>query len=128
MSKPDSIERLFRSRARDHRIQPSTDSWNRVERRLSRPKPRLIWVRSLAATLLLTLIGLSAFYLQSKGTDALAQKPDSIEIVDPDFQPNAIHNLRASYTALEEGEAGKTLRVKNERRPILRISPEYRVD
>ncbi|MEM6396241.1 MAG: hypothetical protein AAF741_07825 [Bacteroidota bacterium] len=127
-NRPDSIERLFKSRARDHRIQPSEGSWDRIDRRLSRPKPRLRWVRSLAAAALLTIIGLSAFYLQSKGSDVLAQKPDSVEIMDLDYQPNAIQNLRNNYAALEEGEMGKTLMVKNERRPILRVAPGHRLD
>lgn len=129
MSKPDSLEKLFQKHANEHLIDPSARSWDRIEQRLHRPKPQIVWARRLAAAVLLTLIGLAAFYTTRTEVNTLAQAPEAVELL-----PNSLQNQSTTsksvpyYQAIDEGTNERDLVVRNTRQPQLMVSPSYRVE
>ncbi|MEO0626426.1 MAG: hypothetical protein AAFY91_05525 [Bacteroidota bacterium] len=129
MSKPDAIEQLFKDRADQLTVEPSSETWQKLNQRMQRPRHQLFWVRRLAAAVLLTLIGLAAFYTKGAQNNDLAQAPDSVEVIpyESESYTSTASTIR-SYRALEEGESNRDLVAKNVRRPQLRVAPAYRRD
>lgn len=122
MQKRQNLEEAFRRAGDQLRVNPSSDAWNRLEKRLDRHRQggaRLIGLSTwwaAAAAMLLGILSTVYFLQPSNNRDLLAEgMPVLLEDIEGSGQEGRMTRLDYQGRHIEEGEPGKKLRVNQPR-------------